>query len=262
MTAPPPEAARLASALRELRTRTGLTMAALAAKTAYSKSSWERYLNGKSLPPREAVQELCRLAGEPEGHCLALWELAESAWSGRAANEAPEPPPADDTPPARPSRHPALIAVIITVCAVTIAGVTAGLLLLPDRPAAAPHAVPVPTGPRCQGMSCDGKDPMTMVCAAAPYTLATHHTASGAWLELRYSKPCGTGWARMWSTHQGDRLEVTAGGRTRTVQVRDTRSTASYVYTLMTWTRPGTVLHACFHPASGGIAECFDGRVR
>jgi hypothetical protein len=74
----------LAAALRELRSRTGLSMAALATKTTFSKSSWERYLNGKTLPPRQAVEDLCRLAGEPEGRCLALWEIAESECSGRA----------------------------------------------------------------------------------------------------------------------------------------------------------------------------------
>ncbi|MER6311075.1 helix-turn-helix transcriptional regulator, partial [Streptomyces sp. NPDC001657] len=74
--------------MRELRGRTGLSLAALAARTPYSKSSWERYLNGKKLPPRDAVEALCRLAGEPAGRLLALWELADAAWSGRAAHDA------------------------------------------------------------------------------------------------------------------------------------------------------------------------------
>lgn len=78
-----PECARLARELRGLRARTGLSMAALAARTPYSKSSWERYLNGKALPPRHAVRALCGVAGEPLARYLALWELAESAWSGR-----------------------------------------------------------------------------------------------------------------------------------------------------------------------------------
>ncbi|MFE2265483.1 helix-turn-helix domain-containing protein [Streptomyces griseosporeus] len=259
MTAPPPQAGRLASALRELRTRTGLSMAALAAKTTYSKSSWERYLNGKSLPPREAVQDLCRLAGEPEGHCLALWEIAESAWSGRAAG-ATAPTSAPEDPPDRRDRHPALVALLITVCAVTVAGVAAGLLLLPGHPA--PHAAATPTGPRCQGTTCDGKDPITMLCAAAPLTLATHHTTSGAWLELRYSRPCGTAWARMWATRTGDRLEVTTTGHTETARVPNARATTSYIYTPMTTTGRGTPVRACFHPAGGGGEECFDGRVR
>ncbi|WP_143074842.1 helix-turn-helix domain-containing protein, partial [Streptomyces mangrovisoli] len=81
MTGRPP----LAAALYELKGRTGLSLAGLAAKTAFSKSSWERYLNGRTVPPRTAVEELCRLAGEPEARCLALWDLADTDASGRAA---------------------------------------------------------------------------------------------------------------------------------------------------------------------------------
>ncbi|MEY9938351.1 helix-turn-helix domain-containing protein [Streptacidiphilus sp. MAP5-3] len=78
-----PECRRLAAELRALRVRAGLSLAQLAAATTYSKSSWERYLNAKSLPPWAAVQELCLVAGEPERALRALWELAEAAWSGR-----------------------------------------------------------------------------------------------------------------------------------------------------------------------------------
>ncbi|WP_310722535.1 helix-turn-helix domain-containing protein [Streptomyces sp. N2A] len=110
------ESSRLAAGMRELRGRTGLSLAALAVRTPYSKSSWERYLNGKKLPPRAAVEALCRLAGEPAGRLLALWELADAAWSGRAAPAAAraeaaaardgmvEPGPAAETHPAQPQR--------------------------------------------------------------------------------------------------------------------------------------------------------------
>ncbi|MDJ1135989.1 helix-turn-helix domain-containing protein [Streptomyces iconiensis] len=81
----PPECVRLAEALRELRARSGLSLAALSSRTAYSKSSWERYLNGKTLPPRHAVVALCQVARAPAGRPLALWELAEAVWSGRGA---------------------------------------------------------------------------------------------------------------------------------------------------------------------------------
>ena len=77
----------LAAGLRELRGRTGLSLAGLAARTPYSKSSWERYLNGKKLPPRDAVEALCRLAEEPAGRLLALWELADADWSGRGRSD-------------------------------------------------------------------------------------------------------------------------------------------------------------------------------
>lgn len=84
MTGGAPECAALAEGLRAVRARTGLSLVALAERTAYSKSSWERYLNGKKPVPRQAVEALCATAGEPSGRLLALWELADAEWSGRA----------------------------------------------------------------------------------------------------------------------------------------------------------------------------------
>ncbi|MGW0793696.1 helix-turn-helix domain-containing protein [Streptomyces sp. NPDC002692] len=77
-SAPSPSGARLAIALKQLKQRTGLSLAQLANATTFSKSSWERYLNGKGLPSRSAVKELCRLAGEPADHLLALLDIART----------------------------------------------------------------------------------------------------------------------------------------------------------------------------------------
>lgn len=74
--------ARLAQELRRLRVRTGLSMAALAKETAYRKSSWERYLNGGQLAPRQAVESLCAMAGEPPER-LECFEPATASKSGR-----------------------------------------------------------------------------------------------------------------------------------------------------------------------------------
>lgn len=79
----PVECRRLFAELRETRRGTGLSLAALAERTAFSKSSWERYLNGKKMPPRQAVEALARVARVPPGRLVALWELADHAWSGR-----------------------------------------------------------------------------------------------------------------------------------------------------------------------------------
>ncbi|MFF4758958.1 helix-turn-helix domain-containing protein [Streptomyces sp. NPDC001292] len=102
------ECDRLAGTLRGLRARTGLSLAGLADKTQYSKSSWERYLNGKTVPPRQAVEALCALAGEDPGRPLALWELAEAVWSGRAGRPPrPAPPTARaELPVPRPASPP------------------------------------------------------------------------------------------------------------------------------------------------------------
>ncbi|MGN9761673.1 helix-turn-helix domain-containing protein [Streptomyces sp. SD31] len=294
MTASPPERARLAAALRELKERTGLSLAGLAAKTSFSKSSWDRYLNGRTLPPRDAVQELCRLAGEPEGRCLALWEIVESQWSGRAKEgprspaptptptPAPPPPPPPPPPPREAThsgspaadgavhRSAAAVAVLVSVCAVVVGGVAAVALLLPHpggEPRSSLSQPPSATGPGCRGAVCEGKSPMHMKCDTAPATLASLRTGSGAWMELRYSEECGTSWARMWGTRVGDRIDMTAGGRdgregrVRSAEVEDDVAADTYVYTPMTATHPGTVVRACFRPAAGGEGDCFDARV-
>ncbi|GHF28467.1 peptidoglycan-binding protein [Streptomyces griseoluteus] len=66
--------------LRRLKDRSGLSLSSMASKTGYSRSSWERYLNGKALAPREAVEELARVSGAEPTRLLVLHELAQEAW--------------------------------------------------------------------------------------------------------------------------------------------------------------------------------------
>ncbi|MFE9766093.1 DUF2690 domain-containing protein [Streptomyces sp. NPDC005808] len=269
------ERTRLTTVLRELRARTGLSLAALSERTSYSKSSWERYLNGKSLPPRQAVQDLCRIANEPDGRPLALWEIAESDWSGRAAVPAPaadEPPPQPQEPSRPPEtgrplrRRGRLMVVLASVYATLVGGVALALFLPPDREAPEDEAlsasVPYSLAPQCHGTACEGRDPLLLTCGISPVTLTTYRTATGAHVELRYSERCGASWARAWATRIGDRLEVTAGGPTHDVRVEDTDDTETYVYTEMTATHPGSTVQACFRPASpDGERECVEARV-
>ncbi|MEU9994162.1 DUF2690 domain-containing protein [Streptomyces sp. NPDC050848] len=268
------EHTRLTAALRELRARTGLSLAALSARTAYSKSSWERYLNGKALPPRRAVQELCRVANEPDGRLLALWEIAESGWSGRAEVSAPapdeprrqpqEPPPPVATRPR--GRRGLLMAVVASASAVIVGGVALVLFLLPDVAATesdAPSAsAPYSLAPQCHGTDCEGRDPMRMVCGIGPDTLTTYRTTTGAHVELRYSEKCGASWARVWGAAIGDRVEVTAGGPSRDVRIENSADAETYVYTAMTAAHPGSTVRSCFRPAQpDGERECVEARV-
>ncbi|MEU4685610.1 helix-turn-helix domain-containing protein [Streptomyces xinghaiensis] len=71
--------------LRRLKDRSGLSLASLAAKTEYSRSSWERCLNGKALPPRHALEKLARITGTEPTRLLVLHEVAEKAWQERSA---------------------------------------------------------------------------------------------------------------------------------------------------------------------------------
>ncbi|WP_461030912.1 helix-turn-helix domain-containing protein, partial [Streptomyces sparsus] len=80
------EQAKLAAELAALRERVGLSLSGLAQRTTASRSSWQRYLNGSKLPPRELVRELCELAQVPPGRLLALWQLADAARRDPAAS--------------------------------------------------------------------------------------------------------------------------------------------------------------------------------
>ncbi|MEU8990290.1 helix-turn-helix transcriptional regulator [Streptomyces sp. NPDC048558] len=79
----PPEVRHFVEQLRQLKDRTGLSLVALGARTAYSKSSWQRYLNATQPPPRQAVMALCRVAGTGRDEAERFgvrWELAVQAW--------------------------------------------------------------------------------------------------------------------------------------------------------------------------------------
>ncbi|MFK4144277.1 helix-turn-helix domain-containing protein [Streptomyces sp. NPDC004065] len=88
----PPEVRHFVQELRDLKDRTGLSLVALGARTAYSKSSWQRYLNATQPPPRQAVDALCRVAGlageEAQRHAVR-WEMAVEVWPRPAAAPSP-----------------------------------------------------------------------------------------------------------------------------------------------------------------------------
>ncbi|MFI1095919.1 helix-turn-helix domain-containing protein [Streptomyces sp. NPDC020917] len=93
----PAEAVRLVRELRQYVDRCELNAATLAARTGYSRSSWLRYLNGRRLPPWQAVAGLGRLAQADAEHLRVLWESAAHAWTKQG-------PPANTGPQSGPSR--------------------------------------------------------------------------------------------------------------------------------------------------------------
>ncbi|WP_432179986.1 DUF2690 domain-containing protein [Streptomyces sp. NBC_00063] len=76
-----PQVREFASQLRRLVDRSGLSIAAVADRTGYSKTSWERYLNGRLLAPKRAIVTLAEVTGTNPVHLTTMWELAERAWS-------------------------------------------------------------------------------------------------------------------------------------------------------------------------------------
>ncbi|MEV5382268.1 DUF2690 domain-containing protein [Streptomyces sp. NPDC052721] len=73
--------------LRQLADRGGLNTAALADRTGYGKTSWERYLGGRLLAPKGAVIALAEATGTDPGPLTTLWELAERSWTRAESND-------------------------------------------------------------------------------------------------------------------------------------------------------------------------------
>ncbi|MEU9993300.1 DUF2690 domain-containing protein [Streptomyces sp. NPDC048045] len=169
--------------LRELRDRTGLSLAALAARTPFSKSAWHRYLTGTQRPPRPAVEALSRLAGTDPAPVLALWEAAEEP-------PAPAPPKQQERPRTRWLPLSAL-ALLGTAVAVAVAVSVTGR---PGTPA--PTAQTLLPRPGCHARACRGELPDASVCARDAQT-ESRVTDSGYDVRLRYSRACGTAWSEV-----------------------------------------------------------------
>lgn len=243
----PAECVRLAATLRELRAATGLSLARLADRTPYSKSSWDRYLNARAMPPRHAVEQLCALARKEPQRPVALWELAEAAWSGRAgrstrngergahrhdtARGTPEGVSASgvaslaDTERASP-RLPWLYVGVLGGLSALAAGLLITLSPSGDAPAgnrASTTDFAVPSI-GCHAVSCTGKDPEDQDCSTArtpPVELGERRFA-GTVVKIRRSEVCETVWARIDRGVTGDQLEVVVpGSRVHQVVVRD-----------------------------------------
>ncbi|MBQ1092246.1 peptidoglycan-binding protein [Streptomyces sp. B93] len=139
-----PHAHRLVTRMRQLKDRTGLSLSALERRTSYSRSSWERYLNGKMPPPSEAVAELAALAGE-DGRALGqLQTLAAGDWQRSASPGAVPSAPsasegADEPDGAAPRRRAsqlgawARLRAPYLISGLILAGTAAGVAATWDR---------------------------------------------------------------------------------------------------------------------------------
>jgi transcriptional regulator with XRE-family HTH domain len=286
-----PQVKEFTTQLRRQVERSGLSVSALADATGYSRTSWERYLNGRLLPPRHAVVALADVTGAEPGHLTTMWELTERAWSrsegrrditmeaaavaeARAALGEFGPPPqlADEPRPAttgRRRRGP----LLVLGAAVVVLGALAVVLLpfpgiahhteiagpSPSSPASsaspsapAQHALGVtPGGVKCTGAGCAGKDPEAMGCGGDNATTAAATWVGGSYVEMRYSDVCDAVWARISAAASGDRVSVVTARRTQ--QSRIGNDAATYT-PMLAVTAPGQG-KACA-VLSGGVKGC------
>jgi len=267
---PPDQVLRLVRDLRLYQDRAGLSMRSLAAKTGYGRSSWQRYLTARSLPPWEAVDALGRLGQANRAELRVSWEAAASAWVGldpssaaaarepeaapRAGTEEPSPAPVGVT--RRAPRFPrSRVAVTAVLAAAVVCVAVAALLVAPWEPGArrapAPAGAPpgAPAWPwalhvaqarpdsMCGPGGCAGQDPYREGCARD--AVAVHRlTAYGRTLTLRYSPVCHASWAEVQPAGGTSGLLVAgADGDRRTAR-------AAAAWTDMTDADPGAVLAA------------------
>ncbi|MEU1536677.1 DUF2690 domain-containing protein [Actinacidiphila glaucinigra] len=256
-----PRVREFTEALRRQVDRGGLSVAALAEATGYSRSSWERYLGGRLLPPRYAVVALAEATGADPAHFTTMWEVTERVWSraegrhdvtmeaeriaeARAALGGFGPAPAAPSP-AAPSPAPAAPAVRRRPVVLFVAGVLAVALAVvgvtaltgdgdgDDRarpgPSRTARAAALPAGVKCTGQECTGKDPEGMGCGGGNARTAAAAWVGGAYVEMRYSRVCAAVWARISAGAPGDTVSVTeAGGARRSQRSRIGRDPEAY----------------------------------
>ncbi|MEU1306158.1 helix-turn-helix domain-containing protein [Streptomyces shenzhenensis] len=182
----------LAVRLRALKDRTGLSLAALAARTPYSKSAWHRYLAGVQRPPRSAVEALARLADADPGPVVALWETG----GGPPSPPSPAAPAAAGRlgpPRPRLPRLPRPPLPALALLAVAVATATAFAVSGRQGPQGAQNAM---ASPRCHAASCRGALPDTSACARDARTESAV-SDTGYDVRLRYSPACGTAWSEV-----------------------------------------------------------------
>ncbi|MFJ8540847.1 DUF2690 domain-containing protein [Streptomyces sp. NPDC093586] len=402
-----PQIREFVGQLRRLVDRSDLSIASLADATGYSKTSWERYLNGRLLAPKGAIVALAEVTGTSPVHLTTMWELAERAWSrsemrhdmtmeairisqaraalgelgtpaagsrkgrtgkpGRHSGDAaakpgiagpggvaptlppttvPAQPTAADSPDSAVGRvrgggalggpsvtssggpsdgnswglagyrgpaptgeraprtgaggyenGPAATAPVpesrgaadaysqpaqggsgarngasgggkrtgmLAAGVVGVLVVVAGAFFLLNgggekkdestKPSPSPTvstSTQLPPGVKCGGDQCTGKDPETMGCGGDLVTTAAKATVGTASVEVRYSKTCGTAWARVTQAAQGDEVHVSAGGKNeQTGKVTSAGSTVAY--TPMVAVKTADEAKACVTLAAGG----------
>ncbi|OIJ90113.1 hypothetical protein BIV25_33010 [Streptomyces sp. MUSC 14] len=187
--------------LRALKDRTGLSLAALAARTPYSKSAWHRYLSGGTPPPRPAVEALCRLAGADPDAVLAEWDPADVSGMPPSAPDTPDTTganPAEESGRVR-SRRASVLPSWLPLSALAVFGAVtavAATVILAVRPGTTPAAQTLPAVPRCHARSCQGELPDASVCARDARTTSSV-TDPAYTVRLRWSAACGTAWSQV-----------------------------------------------------------------
>ncbi|MFJ8098485.1 peptidoglycan-binding protein [Streptomyces griseofuscus] len=123
--------------LRRLKDHSGLTLMSLQAKTPFSSSAWDWYLNGEVLPPAAAVEALAKIVGTDASPLLALRDAASAAAerTGQAAAEAAPPAASKSAEAETEATAPRIyIAALSLTAGVLLLSAVVSLVLVVDTP--------------------------------------------------------------------------------------------------------------------------------
>ncbi|WP_177181758.1 XRE family transcriptional regulator [Streptomyces sp. TLI_105] len=210
----------LASELLALKKASGSSFVQLSEKTHYAKSSWERWVNGKQFPPRDAVERLARLCGTDPAPLLALWaeedarraapgagagaeaEAGAELEAGAGAETGTEAEPGAEAEAGAASRRRRVLWASVVLAVLLAAGaISYAALSGSGEPSAAPRPKPAVkvAGPAtgCTLTHCEGRDPKKMNCGADAVTVRTGSIPKDLVIELRYSRACQAAWGRI-----------------------------------------------------------------
>ncbi|MGQ4486400.1 helix-turn-helix domain-containing protein [Streptomyces sp. SAS_281] len=233
--------AQLGAEMRRIKEGAQLSFGGLAGRTHYSRSSWERFLNGKQLPTPVAVEQLAAVAGTPPEPLLDLLARAGApvedpapVTGGRDRPPATRTAAGDPAAEARtPGERPAVswrrrCAVIGYIAAGALMGSVATGLLSPylagadqgsnatktraeDKKAGGQGADLVPGAGdiqvKCTSDTCWRNDPQAMECQWDAKTVKSTYLR-GMQIELRYSAACQAVWGRIEGGAVGDKVII------------------------------------------------------
>ncbi|WP_460068692.1 helix-turn-helix domain-containing protein [Streptomyces sp. YKOK-I1] len=275
-----PQVREFAELLRRVVDRAGLGVGAVADRTGYSRTAWEKYLDGRLLAPKGAVVALAEVTGTAAADLVTVWTSAERAWStARLRQERTvddsrivraRAAPGEFGPPTRPAgtakgarrgaraRRPVLyLAAVVGVLVLAVGAFLLTDAVVPGRTAgssgppspSARTSPALPPGVLCAGAGCTGKDAERMGCTGDPVTTAKSAVVGPAVVEVRHSETCGAAWGRITRAVPGDVVRVTVGSHEESGTITGTGETIAY--TPMIAVRDPDRATACAVLASG-----------
>ncbi|WP_329275929.1 helix-turn-helix domain-containing protein [Streptomyces sp. NBC_00691] len=267
----------LSARMRRMKDEAGLSYGRLAERTHYSRSSWERMLNGKQLPSAVAVEEFAAAVGGDAAELLPLLAAAAEGEEPRSTPVqagGPVPEPVCDPAPgperaasvrargrhafargrnaARTAGLVAAGALLGSLSTVVLQGSAGGANGTAGGAAPSPSPTPIataaasgagkPPAPGCLADECLRREPQAMDCQWDATTVR-ETWLRGLKIQLRYSEVCSSVWGRIENGTVGDSVVIKdRHGRTEQATIRVDNDTYTRMLAVSAGDPPASVV--------------------